>query len=317
MPREKVQETKLTIPDPRSETPDSQSAIRNPNPPIPNPQSEIPNPQSAIRNPQSEIPNPQSAIRNPQSEIPDPREEAGEHERLESLRAFLEAHEIRLESMDLVSQALTHRSYAYEHNAIPDNERLEFLGDAVLGCAAADFLYERFPNESEGELSKKKSFLVSGKELSRRADGMGLRGLIRLGRGEESSGGRERDSVLGSTLEALVGSLYFALPFGQVMAFVRASILTPGMASLEHRVHPDFKSRLQEFLQRRGGELPHYQKAGEEGPPHSKRFVVEVYVEGKCVGVGEGARIKTAENHAARQAYERLSAASGREKTGK
>jgi ribonuclease-3 len=243
-----------------------------------------------------------------ESAAPSPEKEPGERERLECLRGFLEGHGIRLHSLDLVSQALTHRSYAYEHNAIPDNERLEFLGDAVLGCAAADFLYERFPHESEGELSKKKSFLVSGKELSRRAGEMGIRSLVRLGRGEESSGGRERASVVGSALEALVGALYFELPFEEVMAFVRASILIPGMVSLEHRVHPDFKSRLQELLQRRGGELPRYQKAREEGPPHSRRFVVEVYVDGQILGTGEGARIKTAENHAARQAYEKLCA---------
>jgi len=222
------------------------------------------------------------------------------------LRAFLGLHGLQVSSLSRVSQSLTHRSYAFEHDGIPDNERLEFLGDAVLGCLAADFLFRRFPDEAEGDLSRKKSFLVSRRELWRRGRDLGLSNLILLGRGEESSGGAQRVSVLGSALEALVGALYFDLPFELLRIFVEEKVLVPGLVSLEQHSHPDYKSRLQELVQKRWQVIPEYRKAREAGPAHEKNFVVEVYVGGRHLGTGTGARIKTAENQSARQAYDAL-----------
>jgi len=227
-------------------------------------------------------------------------------ERQERIRAFLESLGLRPRSLDLTAQALVHRSYAFEHNEIADNERLEFLGDAVLGCLAADFLFQRFPAQTEGELSKKKAFLVSRAELARRAEELQLADLVLLGRGEETSGGRERSSIVGSALEALIGALFFELPFEELRRFVRGKVLVPSLHALEARAHVDYKSRLQELIQKRAQPVPTYKKIHEEGPAHRKWFVMEVYAGGRMLGRGEGSRIKTAENDAARQACQIL-----------
>ncbi len=203
-------------------------------------------------------------------------------------------------------QALTHRSYAFEHDSRPDNERLEFLGDAVLGGLAADLLFQRYPDEAEGDLSKKRAFLVSRLELGRRGRELGLAPLLLLGRGEENSGGRCRDSILGSALEACVGALYYEVPFEVLRRFVWEKILTPGIESLEAEDFRDYKSLLQELVQKQGWPVPEYVKTAEQGPPHDKQFEVEVHVAGRLAGRGRGARIKTAGNRAARQACQAL-----------
>jgi len=224
-------------------------------------------------------------------------------QRLEEIGAFLARLGLHPTSLDLVGQALVHRSYAFEHNEIPDNERLEFLGDAVLGCIASRFLFARFPDEPEGDLSRKKAFLVSRSELGEQGEKLGLAPLILLGRGEESSGGRQRPSIVGSALEALVGALFLDMDFEELSHFVCAEILTPGLSNLETHGHTDYKSRLQELVQKRGQDVPTYEVVEEGGPAHEKRFVIEVRVGGQPLGRGEGKRIKEAENHAARAAY--------------
>jgi ribonuclease-3 len=226
-------------------------------------------------------------------------------QRLEEIGAFLARLALRPASLDLVGQSLVHRSYAFEHNAIPDNERLEFLGDAVLGCIVSRFLFERFPNEPEGDLSRRKAFLVSRSELGKQGEELGLAPLILLGRGEESSGGRSRLSIVGSALEALVGALFLGMEFEELSDFVCAEILTPALENLETEGHTDYKSRLQELVQKRGQDVPTYEVVEEVGPPHQKHFVIEVRIEGRPLGLGEGRRIKEAENNAARTAYGR------------
>ena len=225
-------------------------------------------------------------------------------ERLEEVRAFLAKHDLApVRRLEPVAQSLVHRSYAYEHDEIPDNERLEFLGDAVLGCLAAELLHREFPADREGDLSKKRAFLVSRTQLGLRAEELGLAAMVRLGRGEESSGGRRRLSVTGSALEALVGALYLEMPFPTLRRFVWDKVLKPGLSGLSADAHKDYKSRLQELLQGRGQTVPEYRKVDEEGPAHSKRFSIEVYAAGRLLGRGEGSRVKIAENRAARQAY--------------
>ncbi len=227
-------------------------------------------------------------------------------QRLELLQEFLSRNGLELSSFERVLQALTHRSYAFEHDGIPDNERLEFLGDAVLGCLAADLLFQRYPDETEGELSKKRAFLVSRLELGRRGLELGLAPLLLLGRGEENNGGRQRDSILGSALEACIGAFYFEIPFEALRRFVWEKILTPGIESLEAEDFLDYKSLLQELVQKQGWPVPDYVKIAEQGPPHDKQFEVEVHVAGQLAGRGQGARIKTAGNRAARQAWRAL-----------
>lgn len=231
---------------------------------------------------------------------------AEEEPYLERIRAFLKTHGLPLEADRLACQALTHRSYAAENGDMPDNERLEFLGDAVIGAVAADFVFHHFPDDPEGALSKKKGFLVSRSELAKRAEEIALGDLVRLGRGEESSGGRRRASILGSALEALVGALCRVRPIDEVRPFLRRRILEPGLAGLDNQAHLDAKSRLQEIAQQRGWDVPTYRKTDESGPPHARTFTVEVYVQERRMGVGSGRRIKTAEDRAARQAYENL-----------
>ena len=220
-----------------------------------------------------------------------------------SMEEFLSQMGLKVSDLDLIQQSLTHRSYAFEHDAMPDNERLEFLGDAVLGCIAAQFLCRHFPEDSEGDLSKKKGFLVSRVELGYRAIDLGLDRLVLLGRGEESSGGRNRLSITGSTLEALIGALVEQLSFEKLTEFVEQKILRPGLQALENEEHLDFKSLLQELVQKHQQTLPEYKRVLESGPAHEKSFIIEVFVAGNKVGRGEGSRVKTAENAAARLAY--------------
>ncbi len=222
---------------------------------------------------------------------------------LADIEDFLSQMALEVSDLGLIQQALTHRSYAFEHDAMPDNERLEFLGDAVLGCIAAQFLYRYFPEDDEGDLSKKKGFLVSRVELGYRAIDLGLDRLVQLGRGEESSGGRNRLSITGSTLEALIGALVQQSSFDKLTEFVEEKILKPGLPALEKAEHLDFKSLLQELVQKNKQILPEYKRVLESGPAHEKSFIIEVYVDGSKVGQGEGSRVKTAENAAAREAY--------------
>ena len=203
--------------------------------------------------------------------------------------------------------ALTHRSFAYETGAGDDNERLEFLGDAFIGAITSEYLFTTHPEASEGELSKRRARLVSRHLLGRRAQQLGLGELLRLGRGERDSGGAERLSTLGSALEALVGTVYLRLGFERARRFVLRQLLE-GLVGLEtsERSRDDFKSLLQEWAQQHAGTVPIYTRLGEEGPDHEKRFFVEVSLGGQVLAKASGARIKHAENEAARLALEQL-----------
>lgn len=225
------------------------------------------------------------------------------------ITCFLKEYQLKPEKPEKVFQAFVHKSYAFEHDLGQDNERLEFLGDSVLDCLAADFLFRHFPDAPEGDLSRKKSYIVSRKVLAARAETIGLPPLLLLGHGEEESGGRRRVSVTGSALEALIGALYYEVAFETLAHFVTLHILEPALEALERNRHPDFKSRLQELVQKTDHhQVPEYIKTGEEGPPHNRLFVVEVRIAGKALGRGAGPRIKTAENRAAEQAYHALRA---------
>ncbi len=226
-------------------------------------------------------------------------------QRRSALKSFRDTYALEGISLELLDVALTHRSWSFETAGdICDNERLEFLGDSVLGCIAADYLYETYPDLTEGDLSKMKAFLVSRSQLGLRAAEIGIAPILLLGHGEDASGGRKRSSTLGSALEAVIGAVYISLDFCALSAFVREYVLIPGREALENDQHLDFKSRLQEIVQQQAGVLPEYRKVGQEGPPHARRFTVEVYLGDKLLGKGSGKRIKSAENAAARQACE-------------
>ena len=232
---------------------------------------------------------------------PDPQEA-----RADQLRDFLKRLDLHPSRLALFDQALTHSSYAFENGLPGDNERLEFLGDSVIGFFIAEWLYSTSPHAGEGILSKHKAMHVSRSMLGQRAQELGLEDLLLLGKGDLRSGSRRRSSVLGSALEALIGAVYLEMDFQNAKRIVLEQIAMPSREYLETSGVRDYKSALQEFVQKRFHETPVYQIVSEIGPDHEKLFRVEVTIRGKFYGSGEGIRRKTAENQAAREGLERL-----------
>jgi ribonuclease-3 len=201
-------------------------------------------------------------------------------------------------SRDLLEAAVTHRSWANEAGGASHYERMEFLGDAVLGLAAADWLFQRFASRAEGELSLRKSMLVSESALARYAETLGLGAALRLGAGEDRSGGRAKTSLLADVVEALFGAVYLDGGFEAARAVVRQYLESASEAPLEQPAM-DPKTRLQEEVQARGWPLPAYAVIEESGPDHEKVFTVEVRVRGELAGRGIGRTKKGAEQAAA------------------
>jgi len=211
----------------------------------------------------------------------------------------------RFRSRELFDLAITHRSFANERGSIAHYERLEFLGDAVLGLIAGEWLYEHRPTLPEGELSRLKSSLVSAAALGRTARSLGLGDLLRLGIGEERSGGRTKASLLADSMEAVFGAVY--LDGG--MKAARAVIVPIIERALDGRTADtaaDSKTALQEAAQGRGWQLPEYRLVAQEGPDHEKVFTVECWVRGERMGTAQGPSKKVAEQRAAAEALERL-----------
>ncbi|MBI1886741.1 MAG: ribonuclease III [Chloroflexi bacterium] len=212
----------------------------------------------------------------------------------------------------LLRQAVVHRSYLNEaeESDIESNERLEFLGDAVLGLVVSDHLYKTYPELSEGHLSQIRALLVRWDTLADVAQRLSLGDYLILGRGEELSGGRERPSNLAGALEALIGAAF--LDSGLVKARrLILRLLKPELAKIAAgEVVADSKSQLQQVVQARWHQIPLYRLVSSEGPDHAKTFTVEVVVGSQVLGQGRGRNKKQAEAEAARQALEALSKAS-------
>ena len=204
--------------------------------------------------------------------------------------------------------ALTHRSWSMEHQAGEDNERLEFFGDAVIGLAATEYLYQTRPDEQEGDLSKRRAAMVSRAILGEVARHLGIGELLKLGAGEDSTGGRERASILGSALEAICGAAHLEYDCATLGPVLRDHVVIPAEELAEDSFLVDYKSRLQEWTQQHRQEVPEYRLIGEEGPEHRKSFAVEAWIGGKAAGRGTGRRKKGAENEAARAAWTRIEA---------
>jgi len=199
----------------------------------------------------------------------------------------------------LLRRALTHRSASQESPGAASYERLEFLGDAVLGALAAEWLYQQLAEDDEGELSKVKSYLVSEPVLAAFALELDLGAVLLLGVGEERSGGRAKPSLLADAVEALIGALYLDGGLDRTRAFV-APLLRSGLDAWKSgAAHRDAKTALQERLQATGGEPPDYRLIATSGPDHQKNFVVECWAEGRMLGRGEGSSKKRAEQAAA------------------
>ena len=197
----------------------------------------------------------------------------------------------------LLKIALTHSSYANE-SAIESNERLEFLGDAVLGLIVASILYQQLPKASEGKLSKNRSAIVSRVNFARFSKELGIDRILLLGKGEEMTGGRSRESNLAAAFEALIGAIY--LDGGYKKAFGVTSRLIKKCINQKELI-TDYKTKLQELAQRKYKKVPKYIVVLEEGPPHKKCFHVEVKVLRKVLGRGSGNNKKEAEQSAARE----------------
>jgi ribonuclease-3 len=209
-------------------------------------------------------------------------------------------------SEELITLSLTHRSFAYESGGLPTNERLEFLGDSVIGLVITEELYRRFPDFDESRLSPLRSGVVSTRALADVARKLRLGESLRLGKGEEVTGGRDKSSILADALEALFGAIYVehGLPGAQraILAMMSAAI----EESLARGVMLDGKTALQELLAARGLGAPEYEIA-ESGPDHAKEFQATAIVSGERVSQGRGRSKREAEQEAARLAYEVLS----------
>ena len=206
----------------------------------------------------------------------------------------------------LLERALTHRSYAYEHGGLPTNERLEFLGDAVLGLVVTDALYAREPELPEGQLAKQRAAVVNTRALAGVARGLQLGRWIRLGRGEEVTAGRDKNSILADTMEALIGAVYLSRGFEGATVMVRSLVDPLIRAASVHGAALDWKTALQELTAAQGLGVPVY-LIEQEGPDHAKRFSAEVCIAGRTLGAGAGGSKKEGEQQAAEQAWGVLS----------
>jgi ribonuclease-3 len=207
----------------------------------------------------------------------------------------------------LLRRALTHRSYLNEHpEALEDNERLEFLGDAILDFVVGAWLYNRFPEKSEGDLTRLRAALVKTDQLAKFAIKINLAAALRLGQGEEDGGGRSRPTMLCALFEAVIGALYIDANIQTVNQFIEPLLEEAVDSILKAHQDKDPKSLLQEWAQGEGYNAPFYRIISEDGPDHAKIFGVEVFIEGEKYGIGKGRSKQAASKAAALSAIEKL-----------
>lgn len=225
------------------------------------------------------------------------------YEELETVRSLETVSQYHFNDPALALQALTHRSYVSERGqSLKDNERLEFLGDAALELAVSALLYGRYPERSEGDLTRMRAWLVNEEQLSLMSLSMGIGQLLLLGKGESMSGGREKPSILSDSFEAVIGALYLDGGFGTVMDFVMKKFEVIISRAPEMAFESDAKTTLQEFTQAKFQQVPTYEVTDIHGPDHARIFNVALSIEGKQVTTGSGKSKKEAEQQAAAQA---------------
>ena len=208
---------------------------------------------------------------------------------------------------DLLCEALTHRSYIYSNDEhLPSNERLEFLGDSVLGLIIAGHLFRLHADYNEGDLTKTKAVLVNEITLSKVGIEIGLNKLILLSAEEEKSGGRERASIISDAMEAVIGAMYLDSGLEAATRFINKVIISRSDELLADTSQRNYKGELLEYLQSRGQEPPYYEVVSESGPDHEKIFNVVVRTSGKVTGAGSGASKKEAEQRAASESLKQL-----------
>jgi ribonuclease-3 len=216
----------------------------------------------------------------------------------------------RFVGRELLGQALSHRSWCSEHGGRASNERLEFLGDAVLGLVVAEHTFRGYPELSDGMLSKVRAAVVNAHVLAEVAAELGISDHLRLGKGEDASGGRTKVSILADTLEAVIGAVYLDAGLDPARHLVLSLLEARIAVAVGEPGESDHKSRLQEVAVRLGNGVPRYDVKG-FGPDHSRRYLATVYVAGQHLGTGEGRSKKDAEQVAAQVACESLEAERG------
>lgn len=209
----------------------------------------------------------------------------------------------KFKDRELLKTALTHSSYANE-SSVESNERLEFLGDAVLGFIVAHVLYRKYPDATEGKLSKMRSSIVSRMNFAHFAKELKIDKQVLLGKGEENTGGRERGSNLSGTFEAVIGAIFIDGGYRKVYRIITA--LLKDCLNGDEEIFKDYKTKLQEVAQRKYKKVPKYKVVLEEGPPHDKNFHIEVKLGRKSFGKGIGRNKKQAEQEAAKQGLEKM-----------
>jgi ribonuclease-3 len=221
-----------------------------------------------------------------------------------SLAPLEEALGHKFRDAEILAWSLIHRSYHAEHPGVAHNERFEFLGDAVLGLAVTTFLFNEFGHMPEGQMAKVRAAVVSREELAEVAHGIGLPAYIRLGRGEDITGGRHKPSILADAMEALIGAVYLDAGYDRAATVVTAHWGDRIRIRAQRPGGADYKTRLQEVLAALGL-TPRYEVAG-TGPDHAKQFTAAVMVDGTIRGEGRGASKREAEQEAARAALEEM-----------
>jgi ribonuclease-3 len=233
-------------------------------------------------------------------------------ERRTELLAFEKRSQIRFRSLELLNLSFTHRSCTNEDRS-PNNEKLEFLGDSVLGMVVATALYELLADKAEGDLARIKSYVVSEEALAGIALDLGLDKLLILGKGEENSGGRAKKAILADALEALIGAYYLDAGIDAAERFVRQLVEPEILKVLQNRHRKDYKTVLQEYVQKFHRSYPKYLLAKKSGPDHDRTFWVSCWVRDTEYGPCEGKNKKEAEQAAAKAAYDSIVASGGLE----
>ncbi|KAF0133191.1 MAG: ribonuclease III [Candidatus Saganbacteria bacterium] len=205
----------------------------------------------------------------------------------------------------LLNQSLTHSSFAHEAG-VPDNERLEFLGDAILKLAISEYIYNLFPTKPEGDLTKYRATIISDDTLAKISESINLGEALLLSENERMSGGAKRKSNLANVFEALLGAIYLDAGIGKARDFILEHLRGEVERVSKEGYISDFKSTLQEFVQKKKWDLPHYKVVMESGPRHNRIFEIDVKIKGRALGKGRGANKKEAEQKAAQQALKRL-----------
>ncbi len=227
-------------------------------------------------------------------------------ERRKELQLFEKNAGIRFRRADLLNLAFSHRSYANETPGALNNEKLEFLGDSVLGLVVSEYLYEQLSDRNEGDLARIKSFVVSEDSLAFIAKELKIDNFILIGKGEEYSGGRSKKAILADCMEAIIGAYFLDTGFKGAKTFVLKYLIPQIDSVLADRHKKDYKTLLQEYVQKKYKSYPRYQLIKKTGPDHDRTFWVEVRINGESRGEGKGKNKKEAEQNAASIAYQKI-----------